>query len=76
MDSTSTLSQRDHVCLNFRMARHPPDEMLDLAREKRLRHVYAHFFSSAGQFIKRLIDEVFVRSAVSTAKRWPSALTS
>jgi len=39
--------------------------------------VQTHFFSSAGQFVKRLlIDEDFVRSAVSTAKRWPSALTS
>jgi len=37
--------------------------------------VKAHFFSSAGQFVNRLIDEDFVRSAVSTVNRWPSALT-
>jgi len=36
----------------------------------------SHFFSSAGQFVSKVIVVVLVRSPVSTAKRWPSALTS
>ena len=35
-----------------------------------------YFFSSAGQFVSKVIDEDLVRSAVSTAKCWPSGLTS
>jgi hypothetical protein len=36
----------------------------------------AHLFSSAGQFVNKVIVVVLARSPVSTAKRCPSALTS
>lgn len=35
-----------------------------------------YFFSSAGQFASKVIMVVLVRSPVTTANRWPSALTS
>jgi len=35
-----------------------------------------HCFSSAGQFVNKVMVVVLERSPVSTAKRWPSALTS
>jgi hypothetical protein len=35
-----------------------------------------YFFSSAGQFVSSVIEVDLARSAVSTAKCWPSGLTS
>jgi hypothetical protein len=45
-------------------------------RPESVARTQAYFFSSAGQFVSSVIDEDFVRSAVSTANRCPSGLTS
>jgi len=44
--------------------------------DRRSAGLRAHFFRSAGQFVNKVMVVVLARSPVSTAKCWPSALTS